>query len=304
MQPPKTEASPWTEPEVTASNSSTPHWRSSVLYRGLSPEEFRDFEERTNVLPVYVAAYGGTVIAGALFPIVAMAFAMVAWRGQGPRVGEVLVLAPLAALMGGFIAAIAGGVVLPLFALLQWMAVLHRWRVVFASCAGGWSGFASVVTLFLRDISRSDDLGMAAIFSAAAMLVGQLGAALMAGRAARLVGVAARLEAAPHRRQMPLRQLFGITTAVALAVVMISSLPLPPIAFTMLAAAAVAQAVLVATVLAIRAMNRSLSRGENRYLVSRETLAEIEANFTEPLPLQRPDAEPARPDPGGSPSVG
>ena len=53
-------------------------------------------------------------------------------------------------------------------------------------------------------------------------------------------------------RQFPLRQLFAITTAVAVTVVIISSLPLSRVAFAVIVAAAMAQAGLVLSYFAIR----------------------------------------------------
>lgn len=278
MQPHKPEASPWTEPDETSPAEPALQWRSSTLYRGLTPEEFRDIDDRQSALNVFFHAMAGTMLAGALFPTAILVVVLpFSFKLPGPsEVIGFLGFALAGGLFGGAFAFLAACVVFPFFALIQWLAGLHRWSVFVASCAGGWSGFTAVVVLLQAPLSYDDEIALVAVLAAGAMTMGQLGAAWMAKRARRK-NTTAPPPATPHRQQLPLRQLFGITTAVAVAIVVVSSLPLPPTAFTMLGAAAAAQVLLVGGFLAIRALHHR-RRADERLLVSRETLAAIDAH--------------------------
>jgi hypothetical protein len=222
--------------------------------------------------PVYLAGLGGTVLAGGFFPIVIFAIVVAARMFSGRLVSleqivEATIALFIAFLTGCIFALLAAVCIFPLVGVLDWVASLQRWRRLLISCAGGWCGFASVATL-----SGQRAEGMVYVLQFSAMALGQLGAALMIRR---LLGREPRSLAGAFARsnQVPLRQLFGITTAVALAAAVLTSLPIAPQTLTAMGFAAACQAFVAACYIIVRRASNEAPREHRAADVPRETTA-------------------------------
>jgi hypothetical protein len=202
---------------------------------------------------LYLASALGTAVAGGLFPT-AVFFTMVATSivAGGSQFFYQRVLndigGAVAALLGSFvigffIAAAAALCIFPLVGVLDWVASLRRWRGMLLSGAGGWCGFASVAAL-----AQFEHDGEPLMFALGAMLMGQIGA----GRAVRHWRRIEAGAAAPRKTQLPLRQLFGIMTAVAIAAAVLAALPVPSRTYAAMGLAAACQAAVVSAWLLVR----------------------------------------------------
>jgi hypothetical protein len=214
--------------------------------QGFSPE-------RDGVAGIYVGAALGTAFAGGLFPgavfLTMVATGIVAGHPQFSYqrvlndIGDAVVALLGSFIIGFLIAALAALCVFPLVGVLDWVASLRRWRGMLLSCAGGWCGFASVAAL-----AQFEHDGEPLMFALGAMLVGQIGA----GRAVRHWRRIEAGAAAPRKTQLPLRQLFGITTAVAIAAAVLAALPVPSRTYAAMGLAAACQAAVVSAWLLVR----------------------------------------------------
>lgn len=170
--------------------------------------------------PVYFAGFVGTMLAGGLFPAVLMLLG-----GFGPPTSDSLLFAIVGFPIGAVFAGIAAFAIFPLVAGFQYLASLYRRRVALASCAGGWSGFASVIAIVGPDDSL---LGTPLAIAFAAMVMGQLGAALVARRAKRWQLATGAWSEPSCSSQISLRQLFGIMSAAVVLAMLVAALHLPP----------------------------------------------------------------------------
>lgn len=194
---------------------------------------------------LYAVAALGTAVAGGLFPlaIATLALLTTALSGRMPGTfypGESLQFVLIGFVVGFVFATIAASCVFPIVGLLDWLASLERWRGALLSCAGGWCGFASVAALTHQQ-AHSGPL----VLSFAALGLGQLGAGL-AVRMLRRGKPDARLAHVEDASRLPLKQLFGITTAVAIAAATLASLPIAPHTLVAFAVALSCQVTLVA----------------------------------------------------------
>jgi hypothetical protein len=217
-----------------------------------APDAFDDSRKAPdNPGLLYATAALGTAVAGGLFPLAVATYSWpptVTIRGVSHAVdlGEALSFVFVASVAAFFFAAATALSIFPLVGVLDWLASLKRWRGVLVSCAGGWCGFASVATLTQQ--ARSDG---ALSLSFVAMAMGQLGA----GMAVRLRNRRRRsmVEASPRNsEQLPLRQLFGITTAVAIATAVLASLPIASHMLVAMALAATCQILVIAGYVLVR----------------------------------------------------
>jgi hypothetical protein len=229
-----------------------------------------DFTSQDDGAAVYLAGLGGTILAGGFFPIVIFAVIFAANMFSGRlvsfgQIGETMLAIFLAFFFGSVLALLAAICIFPLVGVLDWIASLQRWRRLLVSCAGGWCGFASVATLAGQ---RAE--GMIYILQFGAMALGQLGAAIVirrtCGRERRPLD-----EASANSNQVPLRQLFGITTAVALAAAVLTSLPIAPQTLTAMGFAAACQAFVAACYVIARRASIEAQSEHAASDVSRET---------------------------------
>jgi hypothetical protein len=221
----------------------------------------RDFTPQGDgVAGLYVAAALGTAFAGGLFPtVVFLAIVSADFVAGGPQAFLHDLDDAIVVLLGGFfagffIAAAAALCIFPLVGVLDWVASLRRWRGMLVSCAGGWCGFASIAALtqFARD---EEPL----ILALGAMSMGQIGAGLMIRRLARRHASLDEEDASPKKSQLPLRQLFGITTAVAIAAAVLAALPVPSPTYSAMGLAAACQAAVVSGYLLVGRFRRGVS---------------------------------------------
>lgn len=193
---------------------------------------------------VYFAAFGGTILAGGLFPFVVMVVPELFSGRPSPLVVELLGFALVGFLFGVIFAASAATCVFPLMIMVQNLAGLYRWRSTLATMAGGWTGFTAVAAMGVGlreevDVWPSQFL----VYGIVATLMGQLGA----GWAARKV-VGAQYGShgwrePPRPTRFTLRQLLGLTAGVAIVAAILSALRLPTGTWTAMGIAAALQAV-------------------------------------------------------------
>ena len=184
-----------------------------------------DFAATTGMLSL---AVGGTALAGSAFPIV-MVIADAVGLLFKPPAGPVTD-APAIIILGGmvgFVFALVAGFLLGIIALLvAWLCSLPAGTVWFESLVGGWAGFFATHALLLN--REPND---AYLLLGLAILTGQLGA----GGAVLLYRRQQRPahEAAAEER-VGLRQLFGITTAIALLAALAGGIELNSLVYSTL----------------------------------------------------------------------
>ena len=165
----------------------------------------------------------GTTIAGGLFPTAIALLMLVdqAWGRPYPPAG--FLLATLGGLFGVFIAGCTAVVMFMIAWVVQTLCGLHRFSTLIAAIVGGWTGFAANFSLTMSLVNEPTYVVLAT-----AMLMGQAGGALTAVAARRRM--AAGMDQVEHlvKNQIQLRQLFGVTTAVAVVAAILAGLPLTP----------------------------------------------------------------------------
>lgn len=217
-------------------------WMSDASPPTTAGEPF-DFTATTGMLSL---AVGGTALAGGAFPFVivlADAVGKVAGNtpvsivGPGPVADAAAVI--MLGGMVGFVVALVVGFLLALIALLvAWLCSLPAGTVWFESLVGGWAGFFATHSLLLG-LEPSD----AHLLLSLAVVTGQLGA----GGAVFLYRRQRRLahEVAPEGR-VGLRQLFGITTSIALLSALARGIELDSLVYSTLWLAVAIQSGLIA----------------------------------------------------------
>jgi hypothetical protein len=185
-------------------------------------------------------AVGGTALAGSAFPIVMVMADAVGLLVKAPA-GPVTD-APAIIILGGmvgFMVALVVGFLLGVIALLvAWLCSLPAGTVWFESLVGGWSGFFATHALLLG-LEPND----AHLLLGLAVVTGQLGA----GGAVFLYRRQRRPahEVAPEGR-VGLRQLFGITTSIALLAALARGIELDSLVYSTLWLAVAIQSGLIA----------------------------------------------------------
>jgi hypothetical protein len=176
---------------------------------------------------VYFAAFGGTLLAGGLFPFVVM-FVPALFSGRPISVvPELLGFALAGFLFGVVFAASAATCVFPLVVMLQWLAGLNRWRSALATAAGGWTGFAAVAAMGVGLREGDSWPTQFLVFGIVAMVMGQLGAGWAARKVVRAQHESRGWRAPPYETRFTLRQLLGLTAGVAIIAAILSALQLP-----------------------------------------------------------------------------
>jgi hypothetical protein len=214
--------SPWSE---NSSDADGRVGRTSANSRD-QPAGDRRHDQRGGSFPVYLAGVGGTIVAGALFPIAMLLVFAVADSDIPPLKDFVLILA-MGLLMGGLFAGGAAIWIFPIVALVQYLAGLSRSRAVMASIAGGWSGVAATQWLF-GERALGDTSLMSQLLTLVALVMGQVGAGWFARtvRRSQTQGWPEGDPEAPAR--FTLRQLLGLTAGVAVIAAIVSALRLSP----------------------------------------------------------------------------
>lgn len=197
-----------------------------------------DFTATAGMLSI---AVGGTALAGGVFPIVIVLADAVGKAAGGPPVSIVDASAALIILGGmvGFIFSLVVGFLLALIALLvAWLCSLPAGTVWFESLVGGWAGFFATHGL-LEELQRND----AHLLLGLAVVTGQLGAGGAVFQYRRQRPPAN--EAASEGR-VGLRQLFGITTSIALLAALARCIELDSLVYSTLWLAVAIQSGLIA----------------------------------------------------------
>ena len=215
-------------------------WMSDASTPTAAGEPF-DFTATVGMLSI---AVGGTALAGGAFPIVMVAAGAIGNVVNGslrPIAGLVVDAVAIIILGGmvGFMIALVVGFLLGLIALLvAWLCSLPAGTVWFESLVGGWAGFFSTHTL-LEGLQPNDSYLLLGL----AVVTGQLGA----GGAVFLYRRQRRSanEAAPEGR-VGLRQLFGITTSIALLAALARGIELDSLVYSTLWLAVAIQSGLIA----------------------------------------------------------
>lgn len=185
-------------------------------------------------------AVGGTALAGGAFPIVmvaADAAGNLATGSSRPAADAVAII--ILGGMVGFMFALVVGFLLALVAMLvAWLCSLPAGTVWFESLVGGWAGFFATHGL-LESLQPNN----AHLLLSLAVVTGQLGA----GGAVFLYRRQRRPadETAPEGR-VGLRQLFGITTAIALLAALARGIELDSLVYSTLWLAVAIQSSLIA----------------------------------------------------------
>jgi hypothetical protein len=185
-------------------------------------------------------AVGGTALAGGAFPIV-MVIADAAGMLLKSRAGPVTDPAAIIILGGmvGFMFALVVGFLLAIVALLvAWLCSLPAGTVWFESLVGGWAGFFATHALLLG-VQQNDALVLLGL----AVVTGQMGA----GGAVFWYRRQKRPASEPAAEgRVGLRQLFGITTAIALLAALARGIELDSLVYSTLWLAVAIQSSLIA----------------------------------------------------------
>lgn len=196
-----------------------------------------DMERTTGML---VIAVGGTALAGGAFPIVMVIarFAVKLLTSQTPPPVNDAAAIIIIGGMVGFILALTTGCVLAIVAMLiAWLCSLPAGTVWYESLVGGWAGFFA--THALLDGLQSND---SHLLLGLAVVTGQVGA----GGAVFLVRRRRPANVAAQEGRVGLRQLFGITTAIALLAALARGIELDSLVYSTLWLAVAIQSGLIA----------------------------------------------------------
>lgn len=197
-----------------------------------------DFTATAGMLSLAVA---GTAFAGGAFPsVMVVADAIGNYVVNGPsRPASNVVAVIILGGMVGFMVALVVGFLLGIIALLvAWLCSLPAGTVWFESLVGGWAGFFA--THGLLDGLQPND---AYLLLGLAVVTGQLGAGGAVFQYRRRRRLAS--EATPEGR-VGLRQLFGITTAIALLAALARGIEIDSLVYSTLWLAVAIQSGLIA----------------------------------------------------------
>jgi hypothetical protein len=178
--------------------------------------------------PIYLAAWAGTALAGALFPVVLLVTALVVAGPPRNLPAQALIVLVMGGVVGLILAAVVGALIFTLVGLIQWLASLYPWRTTMASIAGGWTGVVATQATVGQGLRREDFDLASLVLTWIALAMGHFGA----GRAARWQKqkMAVRRYPEPDAKpQFTIRQLLGLTTGVAIVAAIVSAMQLPQI---------------------------------------------------------------------------
>jgi hypothetical protein len=197
----------------------------------------------------------GTTLGGAVFPIV-LGLAQLAlgtgypWIGDG---GYFFSFALLGGLVGGMLALIVGLAALSFAAVIAWLSGITPRDVWFASLIGGWTGFFATHLVIdgLPELGDTTIIGLAVV-------TGQLAAGGFVLLARRRQTSAIDMSDGSPAIRIGLRQLFGITTAIALVAAFSLALKENERAYATLGVATIYQAAVIGVALAIQSRRGKL----------------------------------------------
>jgi hypothetical protein len=202
-----------------------------------------DFDRTVGMLSVAVL---GTAVAGGAFPVVLIVAEILASE-YGPLRGplaEALGMAAATVILGGmvgFMVALAIGFTMSIVAAaIAWLCSLPAGTVWFESLVGGWSGFFSVHML-LDSVYPNPWLCLGL-----AVLTGQLGAGGAVWLVKRRRQPIAEREASESHSKIGIRQLFGLTTAIAILAAIGSTIDVDSVVYSTLWLAVAIQAGVIA----------------------------------------------------------
>ena len=195
-----------------------------------------DFTATVGMLSV---AVGGTALAGGVFPmvmVVADAVGNLTTGSTRPAADAVAII--ILGGMVGFMFALVVGFLLAIIAMLvAWLCSLPAGTVWFESLVGGWAGFFATHAL-LEGLRPNDAMMLLGL----AVVTGQVGA----GAAVFTVRRRRPASEAPPEGRVGLRQLFGITTAIAVLAAIGSSIEVDSLVYSTLWLALAIQSSMIA----------------------------------------------------------
>ncbi len=223
-----------------------------------------DFE---SVIWMLSVAIWGTALAGAAFPLI-LGICELAFGFSGPvGISDLAFLFPfglLGGMVGGMLALTLSVPVAVFAGVVAWLSRINGRDVWFASLVGGWTGYFAthlILESFPMDFSHWVVIGLA-------VAVGQIGAGGLVIWARRRHEEMPVPIPAESEMRFGLRQLFGITTAVAILVALGEALRIDEWAHAPTSFAAAIQATIIAVAVAVRHFRQSPPGPEND--VSRE----------------------------------
>jgi MFS family permease len=176
--------------------------------------------------PVYLAAWAGTALAGALFPVALLITALIVEGRPRYMVGQAVMVLAMGGVVGLILAAFVGALVFPLVGLIQWLASLYPWRTTMASIAGGWTGVVATQATVGQGMRRNDFDITGIILTWIALAMGHVGAGWFARRQKQKMAIR-RYPEPEAKPQFTIRQLLGLTTGVAIVAAIVSAMRLP-----------------------------------------------------------------------------
>jgi len=226
--------------------------------RRTSGAEAPSFESVVGMLSLAVV---GTTLAGAAFPLIlgVCIHAMRLGSGWISDGGYFFSFVLLGGMIGGMLAFTVSLPVALLAGVIAWLSRISTRDVWFASLVGGWTGFFATHLVLEALPSEMSYLTITGI----AVITGQLGAGgFICGFIARMRQKhgrsSAACDASPGVR-IGLRQLFGITTSVALVAAFSQSLKENERAYASMGYAAVIQAAVIGIAIAVKARRSELA---------------------------------------------
>jgi hypothetical protein len=195
-------------------------------------------------------ALAGTALAGVAYPAVLSLVELVVGLGissGGFDGGFHFAFALLGGMVGGMIALGLGLVVATFAGVIAWLSGISQRDVWFASLVGGWTGFFAAHMMFS---SSPRHLHLPTLV-ALAVITGQIGAGGCVLATRKLGGVRLRPVDDQLESRIGLRQLFGITTAVAILAAVTQTFQGSGLTYAALGLAAVIQAGVIGLALAV-----------------------------------------------------
>jgi hypothetical protein len=170
-----------------------------------------------SLVGMLVLSVAGSTLAGMAFPAVLVIYELTIGVGDRlgrPEGGYLAAFVILGGLVGGMLALGVGALVATLAGAIAWLASIPTRSIWFASLIGGWTGFFAV-HLILEALPRGKShltvIGLA-------VATGQAGAAALVVWVTQSRQVEDRDDEPAPKARFGLRQIFGITTAVAVLI--------------------------------------------------------------------------------------
>jgi hypothetical protein len=202
------------------------------------------------VVGMLALALTGTALAGIAYPAVLSLVDLIVGLGISSRGFDGsfhVAFALLGGMVGGMIALALGIVVATFAGVIAWLSGITHRDVWFASLVGGWTGFFAAHMMF----SSSPRAMHLPTIVALAVITGQIGAGGCVLAVRKLGGVRLRPVDDQSESRIGLRQLFGITTAVAILAAVSQTFQGSGLTYGALGLAAVIQAGVIGLALAV-----------------------------------------------------